>query len=489
MQNKKVFRMITGIFVFVLLCGCGAKTEVKEPIKLDDSYKKYIFDTTTQFQMVEGFGAAYTWYADWLLRCDDQEGAFDALFTDAKMTILRFKNEYEYYSEDKADNAGTMLAYYNAAVENADKYGEKPIVLMSCWSPPAILKTNNDITGGASLRRDEAGNYDYEAYAAWWVESIQYYRAYGINIDYLCIQNEVDYAADYDGCRFDMQETQDCASFAKAYLAVYEAMQEAFGEEAPQMLGPETMSCKSGDIAQYMKEIIENAPDSIYGIAHHLYVGGEGDGENNTVDADSFITNLMNIYNYTLNTNYSRWQTEYYIGHGIDTAMLINNCMVYEEANVYLYWSGVWEDYDEGNYESGMLMACKYDKKDWVTDTGWKLCADYYAMRHFSEFIRPGYKRIKSLTGNVDVRSSAYVNEGATDLVIVLINRSQENINYYIDNKDYVIDKSQIYQSVFGETVTSLENMYMDLGSLGEGNTITLPRDSVTTIHIIGNQK
>ena len=55
----------------------------------------FSFFPEKQNQVVDGFGASYTWYADWVNFCDDQEEFFDTLFADAKMTILRFKNEYE----------------------------------------------------------------------------------------------------------------------------------------------------------------------------------------------------------------------------------------------------------------------------------------------------------------------------------------------------------------------------------------------------------
>lgn len=503
---KKKGQMALCIFLGLLLTGCSKQTgntntvqdiqnndvtitaeptqeeqitQTEEAEKTEE-YTKYSFDPATTYQTIDGFGAAYTWYAERLLQKTGSEEALDALFSDAKMTILRLKNEYEYYMEDGASNTSTMLKYYKEARNRAAEYGEAPIVLLSCWSPPAYLKENNDITGAATLKKDENGQYCYDEYADWWVESISYYRSKGIQIDYVSIQNECDFAATYDGCVFSSTETEEQASYAKAYLAVYYAFQEEFGEDAPKMIGPETMSCDAGTLSAYMKEVMDTEPDSIYGLAHHLYVGGDSDEETNSVNAGSFVSNFMNLA--TFFDTYKKWQTEFYIGHAIDTATLINNCMVYENANAYIYWSGVWED-DEPEFENGQLVAC-YNASE--GDNGWSLCADYYALRHFSEFIRPGYVRIKAISGDGDVRTSVYMNEYTTKLAMVLINTSEEEKSFEIEGDGYTITESNIYQSVFGDSCESAEGLFENVGSLGEENTITMPAKSVVTIDVTG---
>lgn len=446
----------------------------------EDSYVKYIFDPETKYQTVDGFGAAYTWYADRLLPKKNAEVALDALFADAKLSILRFKNEYEYYAEDSASNANTMVKYYKEARKRAAEYGEDVIVLMSCWSPPAYLKENNDITGAATLKKDENGNYCYEEYADWWVESIDYYQSKGIQVDYVSIQNECDFAASYDGCLFSSTETDKQASYAKAYLAVYYAFEKQFGENAPKMIGPETMSSEAGTLSAYMKEVMEKEPESIYAMAHHLYVGGDSDEDTNSVVPGSYVNTFMNVSSFF--PEYKKWQTEFYIGHAIDTATLINNYMVYANANAYIYWSGVWED-ETTEFENGQLVACYNSTAE---DDGWRLCADYYALRHFSEFIRPGYTRIKAISGDGDVRTSVYMNEYTTKLAMVLINTSEDEKSFQIVGDDYTITDSCIYQSVFGDTSESADGLFQEVGSLGENQTITLAGKSVVTIDVTG---
>ncbi|MBJ3248654.1 lysosomal glucosyl ceramidase-like type III secretion effector SrfJ, partial [Salmonella enterica subsp. enterica serovar Corvallis] len=58
-------------------------------------------------------------------------------------------------------------------------------LMASPWSPPAFMKTNNDMNGGGKLRR--------ECYADWADIIINYlleYRRHGINVQALSVQNE-----------------------------------------------------------------------------------------------------------------------------------------------------------------------------------------------------------------------------------------------------------------------------------------------------------
>lgn len=446
-----------------------------------DDRKAYLFDADATYQTIDGFGAAYTWYANWVNYTDEPEMVMDALFSDAKLTVLRFKNEYGYQTQGVAPNVNTMVQYYAAARERAAECGEDVQVLLCCWSPPAYLKADGDITGAASLCKNADGEYCYEEYAAWWAEAVAYYQDYGIKIDYISIQNEVEFAAEYDGCVFAPKETEDVASFEKAYLAVYDELHRQFGEDAPRMLGPETMSCRYGDILPYMKDILAKRPETVYGIAHHLYVGGDGDNDANTVTPSSFTSQFMSLQQAY--ADLARWQTEYYVGHAIDTATVINNALIYEDLNCYLYWSGVWDDSDS-DFESGYLIGVK----NW-NSSYWTRKADYFALRHFSEFIRPGYIRIDTKSQSMDVNTSGFISPQGDKAVLVLINNGEEELRYRLEPSHYIIERAVVYQSLFGETCESEEGLYQNLGDIGPDGTLVLPAGSVTTVDVSGKKQ
>lgn len=449
-----------------------------EPV-VEYTGKTGTFDTETQYQTIDGFGAALTWYGERLMNAVDSEGAFDAAFEDAKWSILRFKNEYEYTIDGKAGNATAMARNYKEARDHAAKRGETVKVLLCCWSPPAKLKSDNTIdTGYGTLKKNDNGEYMYKEYADWWVDSIKYYQSKGIVIDYVCIQNELDFSPeDYEGCRFAAKETDTVAGFSEAFIAVYEAFKAAFGENAPKLLGPESMGCSPATLMSYLKPVQDKCPEALDGLAFHLYATGTSDSSTNTVKPISYMdafTNMRDFY-----PGLRKWQTEFWIGRGIQTAELIWTAMTCADLNAYIFWSGVWDDSQPGKLESNHLIE--------VNSKGeWRTSANYYAIRHYSEFIRPGYVRIDMASDDAGVKVSAYTNEYKNKVAAVLINKTDKEKEYRLVGNGYTITDSAVYQSVFGDLAENVDDMYRSLGALGDGYTIMLPAKSVTTVDITG---
>ena len=438
-----------------------------------------VVDISQTYQTMDGFGAAYTWYGEKLLNAKNSEVGLDALFSDAKLTILRFKNEYGYNVEGKAANAVTMARNYKEARERAAAYGEKVIVLMCCWSPPAYLKSDNSISkGDGTLAKNAAGEYVYDEYAQWWVDSLKYYKSYGIQIDYLSIQNEVDFAPDdYAGCQFAKKETETKASYAKAFLAVYNALHKEFGDDAPKMIGPESMSCVPSDLMGYTSDIVKEQPEALYGVAYHLYVGGNGDSNTNTVQPASYLANFTGINKYF--EDIRRWQTEYYIGKGIQTSELLYYALTCANMTAYLYWSGVWDDMHTDMFESADLVE--------VNSSGeWRLTANYYAMRHYSQFIRPGYTRVEAKAEDSGAKVSAFVSPYKDKMAIVLVNNSDREFSYRLAADGYTVTDSTMYLTEFGEDCKSDEKCFRSIGGYDSSKGITIPARSVISIDLTG---
>ncbi len=436
-------------------------------------------DLSQTYQTMDGFGAAYTWYGERLLNAKNAEAGLDALFTDAKLTVLRFKNEYSYHVEGKAANAVTMARNYKEARDRAARYGEKVIVLMCCWSPPAFLKSDNSIAkGSGTLAKNADGGYVYDEYAQWWVDSLKYYKSYGIQIDYLSIQNEVDFPPDdYEGCQFGPKETPSKASYAKAFIAVYDALQREFGDDAPKMIGPESMSCTPADLLGYTGDILKERPEALSGVAYHLYVGGNGDSNTNTVQPVSFMANFTGIKKYFADIR--RWQTEYYIGKGIQTSELLYYALTCADMTAYLYWSGVWDDSTPDRFEAFDLVE--------VNSSGeWRLTANYYAMRHYSQFIRPGYTRVEAKAEDSGAKVCAFVSPYRDKTAIVIVNSSDREFTYRLAIDGYTITDSRMYLSEFGDDCSSAEKCFMDIGGYDKSKGITVPAKSVISVDLTG---
>ncbi len=456
-------------------------SEPTQGVVIDESALQLAVDFSKTYQTIDGFGAAYTWYSEYTFRTPYPEEILDLLFKDAGLTILRFKNEYNY--PGFKNSAATNLKYYEYAKKCAEARGEEVKVLYTSWSPSADLKGNGIIDGGASIAKDTNGNYRYEDFAQWWVNSVKAYEEAGIPIDYVSIQNECDFVASYDGCEFSWTETDNLACYADAFLATYRAFQKNFGNELPLMIAPETMSVEISTLKSYLSKILQEEPNSIYAIAHHLYLGGTSTDDPNYCNYDSFLMNFLGVDTYATEHNLKRWQTEFYRGTSLQTANVINNSLIYENANAYIYWGGVWEgDRNDGLY-SNNLISVGSGIQNWPGEHGYAASGDYYALRHFSEYIRPGYIRIDSTTGKMNVRCSTFKSPDGTRLVCVFLNNLETDSKIQLTLEDCEFASTKVIQSVFKDGFQA-SDVYQDKGALAADRTVTLPAESVTTVVI-----
>lgn len=429
-------------------------------VPVDANATQLTVDLTKTYQTIEGFGASYTWYSDWMTRNVNKEKAYDLLFDESGMTILRFKNNYMY---TPTFSASVEKEIYEEAKERAAKRGEKVTVLLSSWSPAAYLKENNKIPGGSSIKKDENGNYMYDELAQYFKEAVKAYQDQGVPIDYLSIQNECDFVASYDGCEFAPVETSTQASYAKAFLAVYDAIQTL--ENPPKMLGPETMTVSDVQINNYIKDILKEKPESLYGIAHHLYSGGTHERP------DSFMMPMMSLYQKF--PDLARWQTEFYRGDVMQTVSIIHNSMVFENLNAYLYWEGVWGD-------KGGMMAF-----GWAANSPLVVGDKIYAMEHFSKFIRPGYKRVDVKNENYKLKVSAYASPTQDKVVVVAINPTDTDTTFQLHFPNFEVSEAASYQSMCKAGYTN-DDLFQPGSGLSDTQTFDLPAGSVITFDISG---
>ncbi len=452
-------------------------------------------DNTTTYQTIEGFGGAFSWYADLILQKEHKSEVYDLLFRDAKMTILRFKNDYKY--GEGPFEAELEKEIYQEAKKRMKEYGQKPTVLMSSWSPSGDLKSNDVVNGGGTLRRNKKGKYVYDKFGQYWYEAIKAYQTYGIPIDFLSIQNECDFEAGYDGCEFGIMESESLASYAKAYLATYDAIQKL--KNPPRMMGPETMTIEAMTLRLYMEEVFKEAPESVYGIAHHLYNGGTH------TDPHSFVQNMKEVNEYY--PNLSKWQTEFFRGNLMQTAQLIQNSMLYENLNAYLFWGSVWHGAPDS--QSLIKLDAMDDPELYTFERGYRPTEHYYAMRHFSEHVLPGYKRVGTTVSRDNtfdkISCSAYANEDQSNLVMVAINATKEDEEFQFNLKDYDITDSKMIMTQFKGPYVGinddiapevepdypqewanyeeyLKTVYQEAGPLPENHVVSMPANSMVTI-------
>lgn len=404
------------------------------------------FDPSVTYQTMDGWGASYTWYGDWLTTVNNRETGFDYIFNDCEFNILRFRDLNKvrgYGGAWENTNYPAYKAYYDAAV----KRGIDPIVIVTSWGQydrdvdfVALTKKDNEGHTYYTLAKDKNGEYMYDKLADFCVESVKLFQKAGIPVHYFSISNETELQGvgkdeqgkDRNEIPFYLGPTENkyhCA-YWKAHIAVYKAFKEAFGDDAPILTGAEIMADTEHIISSYVDPLIKADPDSFGLIAHHLY------GSVNTPQSYSDVYNKFG-------KDYKLWQTEWYNNDFIDHANKLINELNYENISAYLYWNGVWIT-DAAN--------CLIQVDQWYGNPKIVRRANHYTMMHFSKFIKQGYKRIKTDSHITDSNVTAFISPDGKTLVTVILNSIGKTEKLKLKVDGYKIKSGKVYTSTFNST-------------------------------------
>jgi glucuronoarabinoxylan endo-1,4-beta-xylanase len=309
-------------------------------------------------------------------------------------------------------------------------------IIASPWSPPAAMKTNNNIVGG------RLNDTSYESYAEHLRSFVDYMSANGVPLFAISVQNEPDVTVGYESCDWNASQM---LRFVK--------------ENAP-VIGTKIIAPESASFNHTISDAILNDPvasANISIIGGHIYGG--------------------TIENYPLAVSKGKevWMTEYLINSGnppanlsIDTgwtgsmrtAKSINDCM---NANMsaYIWW------YIVRYY--GPIADGTYATKGEITKKG-------YVMSQFARFIRPGFVRVNS-TSNPQglINTSAYKN--GSKVVIVAINQNSNSIDQQFIVSDDTVNSITPYTTSENKNCSRGTNIILSGGSF----TATLEPMSITT--------
>ena len=172
------------------------------------------------YQTLDGFGGAVTEAVGYVLsRLDEasREEALRAYFGNGGLqyTWLRVPvdscdfslSSYCAVKDSKDLEFNTFsldrdLQYIIPVLRRAQELSPRPLSLMlSPWSPPAFMKTNNSRHFGGRLREDCYGQW-----AKYLCRYIREYRSLGFSVKLLSIQNEPKAKQPWDACLYTAQE-------------------------------------------------------------------------------------------------------------------------------------------------------------------------------------------------------------------------------------------------------------------------------------------
>lgn len=292
-------------------------------------------------------------------------------------------------------------------IQDAKKEAEEEIqILMSPWSPPAFMKTNQDMNHGGSLKREY-----YQAWADYFVRFIQEYEKAGIPIGYLTVQNETQAVQTWDSCIYSSEEE---SLFAREYLGP--ALEKA-GLDVAIFVWDHNKE----EAYQRTKEVLsdEKAKKYVKGIAIHWYTGDHFDAieliKKQYPDKEVFFTEGC--------VEYSRFADS---GEIDKAEMYAHDILGNLNAGISasIDWNLLLDEKGGpnhvGNFCAAPIMCTP-------SEDSYEKRLTYYYIGQFSRYIKRGAVRIGTTRYTDDVEVTGFLNPDG-ERVLIVLNRTEKEV-------------------------------------------------------------
>ncbi|WP_418909848.1 glycoside hydrolase family 30 protein [Bacillus pinisoli] len=390
-------------------------------------------DPSQSFQKIMGFGGAFTEAAAYTLAQispEDRMKVIESYFDKEKglgYTLGRthihscdFALENYTYVDDHDTDLNTFsiereFKWVLPLIKDARNIaGEEITILSSPWSPPAWMKTNNDMNHGGKLKEEYR-----EVWALYYAKYIKAMEEQGIPIWGVSVQNEPEATQVWDSCRYTAEEERD---FVKHYLG---PVLEKEGLQDKKIV----VWDHNRDVAYERAKVIFSDPDAakyIWGTGIHWYVSEE-------------FENLSKIHHDFPDKHLLF--TEGCIEGGVKlgawhTGERYARNMIGDFNN----WLEGWIDWNIVlNEQGGPNHVGNYCDAPIIVDTKTgeiHYNSSYYYIGHFSKYVKPGAVRIKHELNTDSIQTVAFQNADGT-VVVVLMNATDttEKVNVSIGDE------------------------------------------------------
>jgi glucosylceramidase len=288
-------------------------------------------------------------------------------------------------------------------IKEAQKYQKEMLLLASPWSPPAWMKSNNNMNFGGKL----LPQYQ-QSWANYYVKYVQDMRKRGIDIWAISVQNEPAATQTWDSCIYTAEEERD---FVKDYLGptvhAYDKDLKILGWDHNRDIIVERASTMLND---------PKASEHLWGIANHWYVSEAF--ENMSVVHDLFPDKHLIFTEGCIEGGPKplAWHTGERYGRNM-FGDLNNWVEGWIEWNLILNEQG--GPNHVGNFCDAPILADRQTNQLTVNSS-------YYYIGHFSKFIKRGARRVH-VTHNLPqgIFTTAYENPDGK-IVVVIQNQNDQ---------------------------------------------------------------
>jgi O-glycosyl hydrolase len=312
------------------------------------------------YQQIDGFGAGVVFL----------DAGLDPL-TDGQMDTLYGMGPGQFGLSLIRVRISPTGNWNDALVNGRKAYARGAQILATPWTPPAAMKSNNNIVGG-SLLPSEYGNY--VAYLNSFADAM---AANGSPVAVISLQNEPDITVTYESALWTAEQFQ---TFCRDYAGAI---------NAPVMM-PESFR-----FDQAVSDPTLNDPVAAANVG---YIGGHLYG--------------TGVRDYPLARSLGKriWMTEYLVNdqtilEAVNTAAQISDCLTTGNMSAYIWWKLI------GN-ANGLLDAAGVPQRRG------------FVMGQFSRFVRPGDFRIDVSVNTSPLSISAFKDPVTGRFAIVVVNNT-----------------------------------------------------------------
>ena len=309
----------------------------------------------------------------------------------------------------------------------ADLIKDDLVFYASPWSPPAFMKSNNNMLQGGKLRAEY-----YQTWANYFVKFIQAYEAEGIPVWGVTIQNEPMAKQRWESCIYTAEEERD---FLKNNLG------PAFDKAG--------FSNKNIVVWDHNRDLISHRANTIFddpeaskyawGIGFHWYetwTGGNAKYENLANIRESYPTkNLLfteGCQEKFSEANYFRWSN----------AERYGNSMINDFNNGTVGWTDWNILLDETGGPNHVKNLCFAPIHADTRTNKLIYTPSYYYIGHFSKFIKPNATRVSTTTSRSTIESTSFKNEDGKTVTVVM-NKTNSKITYKL-----IVENSQVQLNI-----------------------------------------
>ena len=292
--------------------------------------------------------------------------------------------------------------------------GGKLTLYASPWSPPAFMKTNNDVLHGGSLRPEY-----YQSWANFYGKFINAYKKEGIPVWGITIQNEPMAKQTWESCIYTAEEERD---FLKNYL------------------GPTMQKDGLGDkkiiiwdhnrdlIYQRASTLLEDPAAAKYawGIGFHWYEDWSG--------GDQMFDNVKRVHESFPDKNLLFTEgcefpfkldqlRDWKLGERYGRSMIHD----FNDGTVgWTDWNILLDENGGPNHVGNFCFAPVHA----ITQTGELIYSNsFYYIGQFSKFVRPGAKRISVAPSRSSLIATGFINKDGK-IAVVVMNQTDKPIDY-----------------------------------------------------------